>query len=335
MTNTESDDRRRWILAPKGDVQFEKESRAVSMAALGCLGARVRGDVSFDIQPQVLGSNGNSPINVKLKIETGQWVAEDGTNFVVSDPNIKLLAEVALQKAQDRLNAALSSPLDVHLGLAAIYPDYGTPRVNDRSNKTPYLSSWRRADAAWIKNRISEPETIDAPRDTFDRAIELIEQLDRPVSMQWVYFGRHDGAHRIALRAEKQIGHPIIALKAIETKLLVDRATSLNSVAAQRHVLGTHIMALVQALRRYGGLSIGDIEIGAYVVRDFNQTEDGVHVLNLRVAPNAWGIPVGKASRMKVETLLNAAPSGLVFDAGSGPLRAPTDTPEDKVKQER
>ena len=313
MTDLVSDDPRRWTFAPKGVVQFGTPSQPMSITALDCLGSRVSKIVSFDIPPYVLGPNTNTHANVTLEIATGQWVAENGTNFDVSLPKIKSMAEVALQKAMDRLNTALRSPVDVHLGLVSIYPKYAMPHANDRSKKSPHLLSWRRADATWMKKRILVLETSDVSRDAFDRAIELIEQLDRPVPMEWIYFGREDGAHRIVLRVEKQICHPIIALKAVGTKLLVDRDASLNGVEAQRHVLATHMMALVQALRRYGGLSIGDIEIGAYLVDDFDQTEDGQHILDLCIAANAWGVAVGQASQMKVKTLLSVAPKGLCF----------------------
>jgi hypothetical protein len=332
MTKTDSDNLRLWTLAPKGDVQFEVSSHLMSIAALGCLSSQVSKDVSFDIPPFVLGPKIKNPTKVTLKIATGQWVAENGTNFDVSAPKIKPMAERALQKARDRLNKALRGPVDVHIGLPSIYPEYGTSHANDRPKKTLHLCSWRRADAAWMKNRISESESesemADALRDTFDRAIELVEQLDRPVPMQWVYFGRHDGAHRIALRVKKQICNPIITLKTVETALSVDRTTSMTGVEARRQILGTHMMALVQALRRYSGLSIGDIEIGAYVVEDFDQTDDGQHILNLLVAANAWGIAVGEASRMKVETLVNAAPKGIVFENVRGESNGtPTDRP--------
>jgi hypothetical protein len=329
MKITVSDDLRRWILAPKGVVQFEKSSQPMSIAALDCLGTRVSNITSFEIPPHVLGPKVNTHTNVTLKIATGQWVVENGTNFEVNVPKIKPMAEAAVQKARDRLNTALRSPMDVHLGLTSIYPEYGTPHSNDRPKRTPTLRSWRRADAAWMTDRISEPETTDVPRDAFDRAIELIDQLDRPVPIQWVYSGHHDGAHRIALRVTKQLRNPIIALKAVETTLFVDRSASLAGAEVQSQVLGTHMMALVQALRRYSGLSIGDIEIGAYVVEDFEKNEDGQHVLRLWVAANAWGVAVGQASRMTVETLLKAAPPGLVFESvGHESKRASTDTPE-------
>ncbi|MBT6544531.1 MAG: hypothetical protein HOL77_10725 [Rhodobacteraceae bacterium] len=331
MTDPVSDGLRRWSLAPKGVVQFGKTSKQMSIAALDCLGSRVSKIVSFEVPPHVLGPNINTHINVTLKIATGQWVGENGAKFDVNLPNIKPRAEVALKNARDLLNTALRRPLDVHMELASIHPAYKTLHANDRPKKSVNLRSWRRADAAWMKKRILVPEASDVPRDAFDRAIELIEKLDRPVMMQWVNFDRLDGGHRIALRVEKQICHPIIALKANGTELLVDRVASLTGVEAQRYVLATHMMALVHALRRYGGLSKGDIEIGAYVVEDFDQTEEGEHILDLWVAANAWGVSVGKTSRMKVETLFSEAPKGIVFEVvGSNPLSAPLDTPEDR-----
>ncbi len=313
MTDTESVGLRSWTLAPKGIVQFKTSAHPMSVAALGCLGSRVNRNVSFDIAPNVLGSKVQNPVNVTLKVKSGQWIAENGTDFDVSVPKIKPMAEVAVQKARDRLNKALRSPLDIHLTVVSIYPEYATPNSNDRPVQTPPIRTWRRTDARWIKNRILAPKVSDTPRDAFDRAIELIDRLDRPVQMQWVYFGHHDGAHRIALRVKKQLCNPIIALKAVETKLFVDSTTSLNGVETQRQILGTHMMALVQALRRYGARSIGDIEIRAYVVEAFDQTENGQHVLNLWVDANAWGIAVGQASRMKVEALLSTPPKGIRY----------------------
>jgi hypothetical protein len=314
MTTTEPDGLRRWTLAPQGAVQFKTSTHLMSIAALDCLGSRVRKDVSFDIAPNLLGPQLKTPINVTLNVKSGQWVAENGAHFDVSEPKIEPLAEASVKKARDRLNQALRSPLDVHLGLASIYPEYSTLHSNDRPEQTPPIRAWRRRDAGWMKERILVPELRDTPRDAFDRAFELICQLHRPVQMQWVNFGHHDGAHRIALRVEKQIFNPIVLLKTIETGLFVDRSISLNAVDARRQLLGTQMMALVLALRRYGGLSMGPIEIGAYEVEDFDQTNDGRRSLTLRVEANAWGIAVGQASQMKVETLLNAAPKGLVFE---------------------
>lgn len=313
MTMTAPDELRRWTFAPKGAVQFKTSSSSMSIGALKCLGARASTNVSFDIPAGLLGSKDKTPTHVSLKLDAGKWVSETGTQVDMSNPKIGDLAQDAVEKARDRINGKLLSPLDIHLGLAAMFPKYSVSHANDRPAETPNLRSWRRADAAWVSARIEQPETDETQRDTFDRAFELVEQLDRPVPMQWIYFGHHDGAHRVALRVQKQLRNPIVALKAVKTALFVDRALCVGGVDARRLIVGTHIMALVQSLRRYGGLSLGNLEVGAYDVEDFGSEEDGKHILSLQVAPSAWGASVGQASRMKMKALLGSTPIGLVF----------------------
>lgn len=314
MTDILPDRLRRWILAPKGAVQFKESTLSISVRALSCLGERVNTQISLEIAPSVLDTKVRTPTSLTFRIKTGQWVTGKGISFDVSGPKIKPLAENAVETARDRLNAALRRPLDVHLGLAAIYPDYARPQLKARPDRSVPLRAWRRADAAWMKSRISAPDVTEETRDSLDRALDLIKQLDRPVEMQWAYFGRHDGAHRIALRVKKQLCNPIIALKTVGATLVLDQSGSLNGPDVRRQVLGTHMIALVLALRRYGGLTVGDVEIGAYEVEDFDQTEDGCHILNLWIAASGWGTAVGQASRMKLEELLTVPPLGVRFD---------------------
>lgn len=313
MTMTAPDELRRWTFASKGAVQFKTSDSSMTIGALKCLGARASTSVSFDIPAGLLGPNDKTPTHVSLKLEAGKWVSETGTQVDMSNPKIGGLAQDAVEKARDRMNDKLLSPLDIHLGLAAMFPKYIVPQANNRPAEAPNLRSWRRADAAWVNSRIALPEAHETQRDTFDRAFELVEQLDRPVPMQWVYFGHHDGAHRVALRVQKQLRNPIVALKAVKTALFIDPSLCVGAVDARRLIVGTHIMALVQSLRRYGGLSLGNLEVGAYEVDDFGSEEDGKHILSLQVAPGAWGAGVGQASRMKMKEMLGTPPIGLVF----------------------
>ena len=340
MTMTAPDDLRRWTFKPKGAVQFKTSGSSMGIGALKCLGARASTNVSFGIPAGLLGPKDKTPTHVSLKLDAGKWVSETGTQVDMSNPKIGDLAQDAVEKARDRINGKLLSPLDIHLGLAAMFPNYIVSYANDRPAETPNLRNWRRADAAWVNARIALPETDETQRDTFDRAFELVEQLDRPVAMQWVYFGHHDGAHRVALRVKNQLRNPIIALKAVKTALFIDRSLCVGAVDARRLIVGTHIMALVQSLRRYGGLSLGNLEVGAYEVEDFGSEEDGKHILSLQVAPSAWGTGVGQASRMKMKELFGAPPTGLEFaEPAGGPAaeisEQPAQTDEDREERLR
>ena len=340
MTMTAPDELRRWIFTPKGAVQFKTSGSSMTIGALKCLGARASTNVSFDIPAGFLEPKDKTPTHVSLKLDAGKWVSETGTQVDMNNPKIGDLAKDAVEKARDRINGKLLSPLDIHLGLATMFPKYSVSHATNRPAETPNLRSWRRADAAWVNARIALPETDETQRDTFDRAFELVEQLDRPVPMQWVYFGHHDGAHRVALRVKKQLRNPIVALKAVKTALFVDRSLCVGPVDARRLIVGTHIMALVQSLRRYGGVSLGNLEVGAYEVEDFGSEEDGKHILSLQVAPSAWGTGVGQASRMKMKELLGAPPTGLEFAEPTGGPAAeipeqPAQTDEDREERLR
>lgn len=337
---TAPDKLRRWTFAPKGVVQFKTSGSSMTLGALKCLGARASIQVSFNIPAGLLGPKDKSPTNASLKLEAGKWVSATGAQVDVNNPKISSLAQAAVEKARDRINEKLLSPLEIHLGLVDIFPKYNMSHANDRPAGTASLRSWRRADKVWVKARLAASKTGETERDTFDRAFELVEQLDRPVPMQWVYFGHHDGAHRVALRVKKQLRNPIVALKAVKTALFIDRSLCVGAVDARRLIVGTHIMALVQSLRRYGGLSLGNLEVGAYEVDDFGSEEDGKHILSLQVAPSAWGRSVGQASRMKVVELLGASPAGLVFAEPSGGAAGeipeqPAQTEEDREEQLR
>ena len=317
MSEVDIDALRTWVFDAKGPVQFKGVSYPLATDALDCLGKRVSTSVSFEIAPHLLGRNAEDPISVEFNIKSGTWRQENGGDYDVDTPTIKQLAERALDRARARLNTELTSVFDIHMELSSVHPTYATHGANDRPRQTELRRSWRSSDAAWIKTRIVPQEGPFPSRDVFDRALDMVKHLNRPVQMQWVYFGHHDGAHRIALRFKKYLRNPVISLKRYRTQLVLDRDASVLAVDTRAHVACTQMIALVQALRRYAGLDLGDLEIGAYQVLNFDDTDDGQHVLNLFVDAGGWGHAVGQASRMTSTDLLRSPPLGVRFERPS------------------
>ena len=317
MSEVDTDALRTWVFDAKGPVQFKGISYPLATDALKCLGKQVGINVSFEIAPHLLGRTAEDPISVEFDIKSCIWRQENGDVYDVEIPEIRQLAERALDRARDRLNTELTSVFDIHMGLSSVYPTYATQPANDRPRQTESRRSWRSSDAAWIKARIVPQEGLFPPRDVIDRALDLVKHLNRPVQMQWVYFGHHDGAHRIALRFKKHLHNPVISLKRNRTQLVLDRDASVLAVDTRAHVACTQMIALVQALRRYAGLDLGDLEVGAYQVLDFEETNKGMHVLSLFVDAVGWGHAVGQASRMTSTDLLSSPPLGVRFERPS------------------
>lgn len=305
---------RSWVFEPRGIVQFKKSDQALSWAALQCLGTRLKTRVECDVPPGLVDPRNLEPETLSMNLETGIWRLGKGAERDVQDPKIKPLVMEALEQAENRLNKALSAPLGAHRALSTMVAEYAPGLCMDRPDNSYPIRAWRRADAAWMTERLSaSPQSEHAPRDAFDRGFDLIERLDRPVKMAWTYFGRHEGAHHVRLLSPQELCHPTVSLRRQDTRLVMDINACLSGAETQTRILSSQMMALALALRRYAGPSLGVVIISACEVKAFNRPKEARPHLQLQIGANGWMQALGVAARAPVIDLLDAPPADIFF----------------------
>jgi hypothetical protein len=306
---------RTWALEPKGVVQFEGTPKQLpTLSALQCLGTRANAVIHFEVSPNLLGSGEVNPAIVTLDLQKGHWSRDTGLPFDVEKPAIRPLAVQAVKKAKDALNRALRDPLDVHLRLCDIKPQYDMRLCTDRPAVTFPKRVWRRADATWIAERPSAIVALEGPpRDCFDRAFDLIARLDRPAEMRWTYSGLHDGVHHIALQATTRLRHPLVSVCRVGTTLGIDIHSSLSGQETEMQVLSTQMMALAQALRRYAGHKLAPLIVTAFETRTADANSAPRPLLQLQVGSHGWTHALGKAVKQSVSELRQMPYNGFEF----------------------
>jgi hypothetical protein len=268
--------------------------------------------VQFEISPYSSGSSEEKSAVVTLNLQTGHWSRDTGLPFDVEDSKVRPLAVQAVEKAKDDLNRALRAPLDVHLRLADIRPEYDMGLFTDRPAVTSPKRAWRRIDAIWISARPSAIVALSGPqRDCFDRAFDLIARLDRPAEMRWTYSGLHEGVHHIALQATTQLRHPLVSVCRVGTRLGVDIHACLSGQETEIQVLSTQMMALAQALRRYARPDLAPLVVTAFEVQTRDTDSDPRALLQLQVGSRGWSYALGRAAKQSMSELWEMPHDGL------------------------